>query len=260
MKRKVKVLGLVGILIVMFFATYELVKFNNYRYTVINNASNKETYIPFAQDLKMMHIYPNIQRVAIGNESLEKIEGLESLTQLKRLMISGSPNITKIEGLDNLRNLEMINLTDNGIEKIEGLSGLNHLGYLQLEGNNISTIENIEEIPLMKNDYCYTVEVTEEERKSQVYVDLHDDSEGNTVAEECFLEEEPEEYVDKYLYNDDFEYGEMVSPLSLDGIQLGDNPIKYITQESYDYIEKYKIPIALSYDDINIDYEELQVI
>lgn len=48
------------------------------------------------------------------------------------------------------------------------MSGLDHLGYLQLEGNNISTIENIEEVPLMKNDYCYTVEATEEEGESQV--------------------------------------------------------------------------------------------
>lgn len=76
------------------------------------------------------------------------------------------------------------------------------------------------------------------------------------------MEKEPKEYLDKYLYDDNFEYGEIVSPLSLHGIQIGSNPLKYITKDSKAYMEKYKIPIvAYNYDSHDFDdLENLEVI
>lgn len=253
MKNKRLYIILLLVIMTIMYTSYKLIKFNEYRYTVIDNGTNKIIHTPFADNIELIHLYPNLQEALFGYDDIDKIEGLENLTNLKTLMISDSPQLTKIEGLENLQNLEMLMLVDNNITKIEGLSGLKHLGYLQLENNQIETIENIEQIPVMKNDYCYTVPITENDLENNYFVNWNEEE---MTAEQCFLESEPDEYIDKYLYDNNFEYGEMISPLAKNGIQIGGNPLKYITQESYDYIKKYKIPVS-SYNYETGEFDDL---
>jgi len=79
---------------------------------------------------------------------INKISGLENLTQLEVLDLSGN-RIEKIEGLENLTKLKLLDLSENGlgseghIKKIEGLNSLKKLETLYLHHNEIKTIENI---------------------------------------------------------------------------------------------------------------------
>ncbi len=225
------------------YVSFYLIEFNEYRFTVTNNLG----YIPFEDNIKMMKWYPNLQSLEFTNTDIKKIRGLNNLKDLKVLTISGSGEVTKIEGLNNLHNLQELTLDDNSIETIEGLSGLNRIERIILDDNYITTIENIEEIPLMKNDYCYIVPISMQEKKENIYTDTEAgfSIENGFWAEECFLEAEPEVYIDKYLYNENYEYGEMVSPLSKGYISLSNNNVKYITQESYDYIKKYNVSVVI---------------
>lgn len=236
-KRKiVSVILLVSVLVICIFGVKLLLEFNDYRYTV---KANNQARI-FSENFEMVNIYPNLERIFIwGGDEVGKIEGLDNLTSLKKLVIM-----------------------DNQVDKIEGLDNLGHLSSLFLQDNNISIIENIEKIPLIKNDYCYTFKVGEEDEISYPYTKLELD--GSRIAEDCFTEEEPDEYIEKYLYNDEFKYGEMISPLSRStvgagwpavGIIVYGNPLTSITQESYDYIEKYKIRFSS-----DVPLSELEII
>lgn len=248
MNKIIKKIALCSLIVGLVFGGYKLIKFNQYRYTVISNSGS----LPFRNNMNLLHIYPNLQSIWITSYDEDtEIEGLDSLENLKELTFAGA-SFNKIEGLDNLHNLEYLSFRLNKIEKIEGLSGLNHLQNLDLSFNQITTIENIEEIPLLKNDYCYTFEIPEEEISS--YTATSKEEDGTYIAEDCFVEKEPDDYIDKDLYNDNFEYGEMISPLSktsrggnwtvTGNITLIGNPITSITQESYDYIKKYRIGIV----------------
>lgn len=258
-KRKiVSVILLVSVLVICIFGVKLLLEFNDYRYTV---KANDEARI-FSENFEMVNIYPNLERIFIwGGDEVGKIDGLDNLTSLKKLVIMDN-QVDKIEGLDNLSNLEYLSITNSGIDKIEDLDNLGHLSSLFLQNNNISTIENIEKIPLIKNDYCYTFKVGEEDEVSYPYTKSELD--GSRIAEDCFTEEEPDEYIEKYLYNDEFKYGEMISPLSRStggagwpavGISVYGNPLTSITQESYDYIEKYKIRFSS-----DVPVSELEII
>ena len=85
-----------------------------------------------------------------GNAHISKIENLDSLKNLERLLIWGT-KIQRIEGVKNLEKLEWLSLNRNQIERIEGLENLKSLQYLQLNGNKISKIENWEKLPNLES-------------------------------------------------------------------------------------------------------------
>ncbi|MFV0288471.1 MAG: leucine-rich repeat domain-containing protein [Mycoplasmatales bacterium] len=197
----------------------------------------------------------HLKTVILEGQSIKKIEGLDNCKDLEDLRLMYN-NIEKIEGLENLKNLTYLNLNDNNISKIEGLESLKNLTYLNLAGNNISKIqklnnlsylrsidlsdnkvskiENIENIPLIRNDYCYE----------------------NSGIANCV--EEPKSYYTKYLNNIYFEEGEEVSPLR--DINLTGNKVISITQESLDYINKYKIAVYLGESEKTVLYHPLYYI
>ena len=74
---------------------------------------------------------------------VEKIEGLQSLTSLRRLWLSEN-KISKLEGFDHSPQLEKLVLYNNCITRIENLQGLTSLRELDLSQNKIECIENID--------------------------------------------------------------------------------------------------------------------
>lgn len=77
-----------------------------------------------------------------GNE-IKKIEGLEKLVKLKLLDVRGNYHIKKIEGLETLSHLTALYLHDCDIKKVEGIDHLVHLKRLTLHHNKIKTLENM---------------------------------------------------------------------------------------------------------------------
>ena len=70
---------------------------------------------------------------------IRKIEGLQSLTNLKVLNLSYNA-ITVIEGLDHLHLLVELNLAENSIRRLENMGNLGQLQRLNIAGNQISRI------------------------------------------------------------------------------------------------------------------------
>jgi internalin A len=77
--------------------------------------------------------------------SVEKIEHISGLPNLKKLILTGN-NITKIENLRDLPKIEVLYLSHNPITKIEGLDSLCSLKKLYLNNTKINKIENLEKL------------------------------------------------------------------------------------------------------------------
>ena len=96
--------------------------------------------------IKLSHFdrFPNLVELMMGGVyEMEKIEGLQALTNLKQLLIEGT-SIKKIEGLEQLTNLEVLDLSANEISEIKGLEQLTKLRELNLNENKIIKVENLE--------------------------------------------------------------------------------------------------------------------
>ncbi|MFX1520481.1 MAG: leucine-rich repeat domain-containing protein, partial [Promethearchaeota archaeon] len=65
---------------------------------------------------------------------ISEIEGLESLTDLKELILDHN-KIREIKGLDHLKNLKELDLRHNEITEIRGLENLTNLKKVYLSGN-----------------------------------------------------------------------------------------------------------------------------
>ncbi|MFX1443243.1 MAG: leucine-rich repeat domain-containing protein [Promethearchaeota archaeon] len=82
----------------------------------------------------------NLQDLNINK--ISEIEGLQSLTDLKELNLTGN-NISEINNLENLANLKKLNLSGNYITEIKGLDSLKQLNHLYLQNNNIAEIKGL---------------------------------------------------------------------------------------------------------------------
>ncbi len=80
---------------------------------------------------------------------INKINGLNSLTELEHLDIAGH-QITEIKGLDKLKNLKKLILSGNKITEIKGLNKLTNLEELWLGGNKISEIKGFDSLVNLK--------------------------------------------------------------------------------------------------------------
>ena len=97
---------------------------------------------------KLSHFdrFPNLEELRMGNTyEIEKMEGLQVLSNLKELLIRGT-SIKQIEGLERLTNLEVLDLSDNEITEIKGLGQLTKLRELNLNENKITKIENLDHL------------------------------------------------------------------------------------------------------------------
>jgi hypothetical protein len=74
---------------------------------------------------------------------VDRIEGLKSLSKLKRLWLSEN-KISKLEGFEHSSQLEKLVLYNNTISKIDNLQGLTNLKELDLSQNKIEWIENLD--------------------------------------------------------------------------------------------------------------------
>ena len=105
------------------------------------------TLIARIEGLKSM---TKLKRLTMPFCSIEKIEGLEHLRSLEILEIFEN-YISKIEGLENLEQLEHLNVVLNEICKIEGLESLKDLTELNLSHNKISKIEGLDKLQRLKH-------------------------------------------------------------------------------------------------------------
>ncbi|GAP81861.1 leucine-rich repeat domain-containing protein [Porphyromonas gingivalis] len=89
--------------------------------------------------------FPALKILDLRGNQLRKLEGLERLTSLTKLILWRN-QINKLEGLDRLTSLTWLNLSGNQISKLEGLDHLTSLTGLDLSGNQISKLEGLDHL------------------------------------------------------------------------------------------------------------------
>ncbi|XDV13736.1 hypothetical protein PO909_002083 [Leuciscus waleckii] len=86
--------------------------------------------------------FPSLTHLQLDNNVIERIEGLENLTNLIWLDLSFN-NIEVIEGLDSLVKLQDLSLLNNRISVIENLDALQNLNILSIGNNSIAQLDNV---------------------------------------------------------------------------------------------------------------------
>lgn len=89
--------------------------------------------------------YDALEYLDLSLNKIEKITGLEKLSNLQRLDLSFN-NLSKIEGLENLRNLTDLHLSGNSILEIQGLGHNSNLTSLWLDHNNINQVNGLDNL------------------------------------------------------------------------------------------------------------------
>lgn len=94
--------------------------------------------------LKIDHLWvlPNLERLSLKHNKLDRIENVEMLTKLIDLDLSFN-YIVRIENLEALVNLEILSLFNNRIEKLENLDSLEAMLILSVGNNNIDTYDGV---------------------------------------------------------------------------------------------------------------------
>uniref|UniRef100_A0A3B1JE72 Dynein regulatory complex subunit 3 n=1 Tax=Astyanax mexicanus TaxID=7994 RepID=A0A3B1JE72_ASTMX len=93
--------------------------------------------------------FTSLTKLQLNNNSIEKIQGLEKLTNL--LWLLSFNKIKMIEGLEALVKLQTLSLSNNQIPAIEKMDTLEHLEILSLGENVISQIDNVIYLRRFKN-------------------------------------------------------------------------------------------------------------
>ena len=99
-------------------------------------AVNNEVYL-------VKHNILNLNNLSITN--ISEIEGLEKLTNLNELYLSGN-KISEIQDLEHLKKLKVLDLSYNNIKKIQHLDTLLDLNQLYLNNNQISNINGLDNL------------------------------------------------------------------------------------------------------------------
>ncbi|KAF7395770.1 hypothetical protein HZH68_009820 [Vespula germanica] len=117
-----------------------------------------EIRIEFLNILNIDHLWvmPNLIKLHLSNNIIEKIENLDALVHLKELNLSFN-HIKIMENLNHLIKLEILLLFNNHISKIEGIDNLHKLHIFSIGNNQIKDWEHV--IYLRQFKYLYSFNI-----------------------------------------------------------------------------------------------------
>ncbi|NFB58150.1 DUF5050 domain-containing protein [Clostridium botulinum] len=102
------------------------------------------------------YIYPtdleNIKELDFHNAHIEKLNGIENMTALEKLNLSGT-DIKDISLLKFLINLKEVNISNTSISDITALKNSIYIRYLNLNETNVTTLQVIEKFQYIERLY-----------------------------------------------------------------------------------------------------------
>ena len=87
--------------------------------------------------------HPTLKVLSLNKNKLTSGAGLHSLSVLEELSIQDNETLTSIKGMDNMTSLKKLNLTGSKLESLSGLPNFPQLEELVLDGNAVATIEEL---------------------------------------------------------------------------------------------------------------------
>lgn len=111
-------------------------------------------------DIKLTDDFKNLETLDLSHSSVKNIEGLENLSHLKsidltgarnleRLSLKGLTNLETLKGLDSLSHLKSLTLDEMSMEEIS-VEGMTNLETLILSNSSVKTIKGLEKLHHLK--------------------------------------------------------------------------------------------------------------
>jgi Leucine-rich repeat (LRR) protein len=102
-----------------------------------------------------------VTELPLWNNQLTSVKGLEKLTQLEELMLTGN-RLTKLpEGLEDLTQLTWLNLGHNELTDVKGLEKLDQLKTLLLHDNQLTDVKGLEKLTKLTQLHLYGNQLTD---------------------------------------------------------------------------------------------------
>ena len=186
-----------------------------------------------------------LKYLSLANNMIRKIKGLANLPALDTLFLHKN-RISKIENLECLINLNALYIVENNIKEIEGLSTLTNLKYLNLGFNPIDELKNLETLVELNELHMMDCKIRKIEGLSK---NKNIDTLGFESNEISKIENISHLSRLKQL---DLSYNKIVTIEgiedlhSLRELDLTDNPLKYVTRASYDFIIRGGVKVKLT--------------
>lgn len=103
-------------------------------------------------NLDFLHLFPNLEKLRLFNNSLTSFNGIEHLTKLT-IFRSSLNEISDLSPLSGLIKLKELGIIASGLENLQPLRSLVNLESLDVAENDIRTFKGIENLPNLKVIY-----------------------------------------------------------------------------------------------------------
>lgn len=97
------------------------------------------------ESLKGIGYLKNLRSIHLQNHKLQSLDGIEGLTKLEYLNVSGGL-VKNMESLKNLKSLKSLYLLSNRVTSLDGIEDLENLIYLNMQDNRLTDLDGIERL------------------------------------------------------------------------------------------------------------------
>ena len=105
--------------------------------------------------------FDQITRLDCSNMSLENLDGIEQLVNLKILYCQFN-QLTSLEGIENLNNLKILSCHNNQLTSLREIENLRNLEELWCYNNQLTSLRGIENLRNLKTLWCQNNQFTKE--------------------------------------------------------------------------------------------------
>lgn len=115
--------------------------------SLVKNTKLEQLYLSRnrLQSIQGLDVLANLRILALQNNQIERIGGLDRLGRLEELYLSNN-RLQQIEGLDANENLRVLDVANNMISLLDGLGHLSELQEFWANGNRIDSFEELKKL------------------------------------------------------------------------------------------------------------------
>ena len=104
------------------------------------------------KDFSGLDLIDSISKISLSHSSLESFNGLESITEIDKILINSAPNLTDLEGLNAITRInEYLLIKDAPVKNVKDLSNLEYAKSIALQSTNTESLDGLQNLKEVEN-------------------------------------------------------------------------------------------------------------